>query len=260
MKLFQYWTELPKNVSFLVSSDDDFISSSNKLLNMSQEIVQSEELINSVLEKSELLMSSENKFRILEKLSNIKAEKQSIASQSIRKSIKIMNQVLKSLEDNEVKSLDLPKIRMFLKLTRSIATNCDQEIRSNDRTVAASLISDNTTEINGLNFEAKFELFEMVKLFAEKAQSLLYLKSMELMKALRKESSPCFSRKSSNYSNCSTEDLCLNSKRFRDRKDTSLSLTSSNLSLSTIDSSSKISKKSSLSHVDTFELELTESF
>jgi hypothetical protein len=243
MKLFEYWTELPKVLSGLFQKKRiAYLLSSEHLYSMTKKIIETEKLINSTIKIGDLNLSEENESLILKKLNTIRQQKESIAIQCVKKSINLMNQLIKSYES--VHSFDkeaLCNMRILLQLTRSITSKCEEELREANIKDDASLLSDNTAftqeKTNTTEFEGKYEFFEMIKIFTEKIQASLYHKTTLLMNQANYSTTISTSPASafSPFASPISQPIELNllgEKRFRDRKDTSLSIKSSSTSRS----------------------------
>ena len=137
MKLFEYWTELPKVLSKLFRDNDmSYETQTSTVIDMANKILTTEKLIkqalkNGFFKKNSLTNTNSLDLanQVFNRLISVKKEKQLIAFECVKKSIKIMNSLIKSYESIERFDKEMiGKIKIFLQLTRSIAAKCDQEI------------------------------------------------------------------------------------------------------------------------------------
>lgn len=171
MKLFGFWTELPQVLCRLIPKlSVQLITQTEKVYEMCKKISITEVSIKQIIESIDFSIGSlEIKDHVYDRISSIESEKYSICCFSIKLSVNIINSLMKDLENWENNLENLSKLKILLKLTRSISVKCDEEKNYNTK----------QNELQASNTKAVF--LELIRVFNYKVQSKLLAKSQDFI-------------------------------------------------------------------------------
>jgi len=184
MKLFDYWTELPQGICSLFSEiSEELIRISNTIFISSGKIMNSQAQIIKIIKSIDSSMISKADQELLSaKLETIEKEKQSLSVQSIKTTVKILNEIIKIIESQQKPSKDLlSKLSILMKFTKSIIEKINFEksfYQEKNENLGLSLVE---KEQECQENQEKIEFCELILCFAEKINSRLFLKSNELL-------------------------------------------------------------------------------
>lgn len=171
MKLFGFWTELPQVLSRIIPKlNSQIVQQTEKVYEMCKKISLTESSIKSLIENVDFSTgSSELKDQVYTRINSIESEKYSICCFSIKLSVNMINSLMKSLDSWENDLITLNKLKILLKLTRSISEKCDEE-------------KNFVTKPNDFEFtKNKCEFIAMIKIFNDKVQTNLFSKSQKFV-------------------------------------------------------------------------------